>query len=323
MPRRAGKITRRPGSRSSSPCRLLRTAPIEARCPNVTRGGAALRPGTWRRRTGQGREHGRHRRLDRLVFPDADHVPAGRRQRGVRGPVALDIPAQLGFPVPDVVSGLGAMLGTGMPEAAVYEDGDPACRERDVGPDSLAARQIKPVILAEPVPPPMQRPPQREFRLGVGAPIGAHVGGAAFAGRKGVLGHAFQGRARPPGAARDRPVSRRMVARRMVPRRKIVHNTLCRQRFLHYFWPGGGGRVVVAGWWWPGGGRAAVAGWWWPGGGRAAVAGWWWPGGGGRVAVAGRRWPGGGGRVAVAGWRWPGGGGRAVVAGWRWPGGAG
>ena len=100
--------------------------------------------------------------------------------------------------------------------------------------------------------------------------------------------------------------------------------------FRAWPWPGGRGRVAVAGrprgWPWPGG-RVAVAGWPWPGGrgcGRGdgadgRVAGW--PGGrmagwpGGRMAA----WMGGqvGGWAGVAGWPWPWPDGRlAGICGW-------
>ena len=155
------------------------------------------RPGRGWPRPDQGRQNRRHRRLERLVLPDPDHVPAGRGQRGVGRPVTLDVAAQLGLPVPDVARGPGAVLGAGMPEAAVDEDRDAPGRERDIGPDSLAVGQIKPVVLPEPVPLAVQGPAQRQFGLGVGAPVGPHVGRAPLTGRVRVLGHAPQGRAPP------------------------------------------------------------------------------------------------------------------------------
>ena len=78
--------------------------------------------------------------------------PASRRgQRRVGGPVPLDRAAQLWRPVPLVDRRIPAVLGAGVPEAPVNEDGHPAGGERDVGPDPRPVVQVKPVVLAEPV----------------------------------------------------------------------------------------------------------------------------------------------------------------------------
>ena len=56
----------------------------------------------------------------------------------------------------------------------------------------VLAVEIQPVILAVPVTPAVQGAAQRELGLGVGAPVGAHVGRAACAGRVRVVGHGAQ-----------------------------------------------------------------------------------------------------------------------------------
>jgi NAD(P)-dependent dehydrogenase (short-subunit alcohol dehydrogenase family) len=82
--------------------------------------------------------------------------------------------------------------------------------ERDVGPDPFAFGQAEPVVLAEPVPLPVQGLAQGQFGLGVGAPDGAHVGGPSGAGRLRVLGHRQSvGPAVPPRASAA--LSRRSV----------------------------------------------------------------------------------------------------------------
>ena len=169
--------------------------------------GVTFRPRAWPTGPGQRREHGRNRRIEGFMFPDPDDVPAGCRERGVRHPVSLDVPPQLGLPVPGVVGRLAAMLRTGVPEAAIHEHGDATRGERDVGPDPLALSQVEPVVLAEPVPLVVQRPAQRDLGLGVRAPDRAHVGCPSLAGRVRVLGHGPQRRAPPP-AASAQPATR-------------------------------------------------------------------------------------------------------------------
>src|SRR6266851_2309329 len=68
------------------------------------------------------------------------------------GPVTLDVPAQLGCPVPLVDRRVPAVLGADVPEAAVDENGHLPGRERYVGTDPRTVVQVKSVIFAEPVP---------------------------------------------------------------------------------------------------------------------------------------------------------------------------
>jgi hypothetical protein len=76
-----------------------------------------------------------------------------------------------------------------MPEAPVHEDGHPPRGERDVGAEPAPGGQVEPVVLAEPVSLPVQRAAQREFWLGVHAPVRAHVRRAAGTGRGRVGTH--------------------------------------------------------------------------------------------------------------------------------------
>jgi len=138
---------------------------------------------------GQGREHGGHGIGYWLVFPDADDFPACGRQRGIGDTVTLNVPAQLRIPVPDVDGRLAAMLRAAVPEAAVDEHSDPASGERDIGPDPIPARKVQAIVLAVAVAPAVQSTAQRKLGLGVGAPIGAHVGRATWAGGMRIVGH--------------------------------------------------------------------------------------------------------------------------------------
>src|SRR4029077_14481343 len=56
---------------------------------------------------------------DRLVLPDPDHRPARGAEGLVDGRVALLVPGQLLLPELFVGAGHGAVLGAGVPEAAV------------------------------------------------------------------------------------------------------------------------------------------------------------------------------------------------------------
>src|ERR1700761_5529678 len=109
------------------------------------------------------------------MFPESDYGPPGFAESGVGGPVPFDVTAELRLPVPGVGRRLTPVIRAAVPEAAVNEHGDPAGGEHDVGTDPDAARQIEPQILAVTVALAVQRPPQREFRLGVGAAVSLHI----------------------------------------------------------------------------------------------------------------------------------------------------
>src|ERR1700689_4867081 len=128
---------RLPQTPAACPGRLLHTR--LGRAAGIGRG-VTFRPRARPTGPGERREHGRNRRIEGLVFPDPDDVPARSRERGVRPPASLDVAPQLGPPVPGVVGRLAAVLRAGVPEAAVHEHGDAPRCERDVGPDSLAFR---------------------------------------------------------------------------------------------------------------------------------------------------------------------------------------
>src|SRR5262249_60536478 len=90
---------------------------------------------------------------------------------------------ELGRPYPCVARRLGAVLGPGLQEPPAQKAGPPPRGERDVGTDRGPGVQVEPVVLAEPVSLPVQRAAQREFWLGVRAPVRAHVRRAPGAGR--------------------------------------------------------------------------------------------------------------------------------------------
>lgn len=117
-----------------------------------------------------------HSPLQRLVLPQADHLPTSLCESNIRGTVTFDVPAKLWRPIPFVGRRIAAMLWANMPEAAVDEDRDLSSREDDVGPD-LYRSEVESEIFAIPIPQPMQCAPQRNLRLGVGSAVSSHVPG--------------------------------------------------------------------------------------------------------------------------------------------------
>lgn len=85
------------------------------------------------------------------MLPHAHNGPACVEQRPIHLVVALDIATELGCPVLDVVPWHPSVLRAGVPEAAVYEDGDLSTSEDDVRPNSdLPAPYGKVLPEAEP-----------------------------------------------------------------------------------------------------------------------------------------------------------------------------
>src|SRR5258708_15554859 len=120
-------------------------------------------------------DHLGNRHVDRLVLPEPDHRPARLAKSRISGPVPVDVTAQLRFPVPGIRRWLAAVLRTAVPEAAIHEDGDLPGGEHDVRPDPYPVGQRESVILAIAEAEPVQRPPQRQLGLGVGAAGSPHV----------------------------------------------------------------------------------------------------------------------------------------------------
>src|SRR5260221_8082252 len=119
--------------------------------------------------------HLANRHVDRLVLPEPDHRPARLAKSRISGPVPVDVTAQLRFPVPGIRRWLAAVLRTAVPEAAIHEDGDLPGGQHDVRPDPYPVGQLESVILAIAEAEPVQRPPQRQLGLGVGAAVSPHV----------------------------------------------------------------------------------------------------------------------------------------------------
>lgn len=68
-----------------------------------------------------------------FVFPDSNRYPALRVQSSVSVDIPLPIALDLVRPIPPVgCVNLVGMIRAAMPEAAVYEDGDPEPREDNV-----------------------------------------------------------------------------------------------------------------------------------------------------------------------------------------------
>src|SRR6266566_9420859 len=180
-----------PSSTNTAPSRTTRAVPdVGGRTPQPRSG-----RGVWRVAAAPSelRDDGRQRVGDRHMLPDPDDPPPGRGQRRVRRPVPLHVLAQLRRPVPLVDRGITAVLRAGVPEAAVHKDGHPAGGERYVRADLDTFVEHQAEIFAEPVSLAVQRAPQRDLGLGVGAPDGAHVGRPARAGGGWVVIHGAQG----------------------------------------------------------------------------------------------------------------------------------
>lgn len=89
----------------------------------------------------------------RLMLPDADHLPATRRQRVIDSAITGDIAFQLGAPVGAVGAGNVAVRWAAVPEAPVYENGKVDAGEDDVGthePTGYANGEVDPK--AQPAP---------------------------------------------------------------------------------------------------------------------------------------------------------------------------
>jgi hypothetical protein len=76
------------------------------------------------------------------------------------------------------------MLGATVPEAPIYENGDPFAAEDDIGPapERRDRRPVKAVTETEGV----QRPPQGHFRPRALTPLGAHAQAHRFGGGEGL-----------------------------------------------------------------------------------------------------------------------------------------
>lgn len=68
----------------------------------------------------------------RLVFPHANHLPAGRTERSIGLPVPRDVALELLTPPLGVALGPRLVNGADMPEASVYEHRDTGPHEHDI-----------------------------------------------------------------------------------------------------------------------------------------------------------------------------------------------
>lgn len=95
--------------------------------------------------------------VDRHVLPDSQHLPPGPLKPESRLRVASDVPSQLRTPVRVIRAGGHMMLGTHVPEAAVYEDGQANGREGDIHPYGTSVVDPDRQVLSEPKPRPVER----------------------------------------------------------------------------------------------------------------------------------------------------------------------
>ena len=154
---------------------------------------------------------------DVLVLPDPHHGPARRREQLVDLRVALPVAGQLLLPEGFVGARHRAVLGTGVPEAAIDVDGDLGRPEDQVGAARHALHRPPVDPVAEP--PPVQLRAQVELRRGVPGPHPRHP----LADARG------RGRHRRSDAASHAADSRRSIrdpagsgdATRATPRREV------------------------------------------------------------------------------------------------------
>ncbi len=118
-----------------------------------------------------------------LVFPHPNDFPPGALEPPIRVAVPLDVPCDLGGPVPavDVVQTL-AVVGASVPEAAVHEDGHPSPGEHEVGPPIEVGQ--RPDIDSVPGPAAVQQPTEAKLWAGTDAPHCLHPSSNRFGCRK-------------------------------------------------------------------------------------------------------------------------------------------
>src|SRR5437867_899948 len=128
----------------------------------------------------------------KLVFPDVEYRPSELLQRPVGLPISLPIPTDLGDPERRVGLRHGAVSRTTVPEASVYEDGEPLAPERDV----WATGEIPATSGSVAQTCSTQGPTESEFWRRAGAPDTPHQsaslrGGAHRPGDQGLPRYSF------------------------------------------------------------------------------------------------------------------------------------
>jgi hypothetical protein len=111
--------------------------------------------------------HSLDRGSEILVLPDSHDLPALTSQCSISQTIPLDVPPQLGSPVPLVPCGLATVHRADMPEATIDEDGDLTPGKDDVRANPDTDGKIKPVIFAVAVTQPVQLTAKSNFRLRV------------------------------------------------------------------------------------------------------------------------------------------------------------
>lgn len=109
------------------------------------------------------------------MLPDSQNQPARLLKRLNIFLVPPPIPGELRLPIGGVRAGLMAVLGTAVPEAAVYEDRDLRAGEHYVWPHTAARREIKSQVAPVSQASGVQSRPKSAFRHRVASAIGPHV----------------------------------------------------------------------------------------------------------------------------------------------------
>lgn len=111
-----------------------------------------------------------------LMLPDPHDSPSSSRKDAVGSLITFDIPCQLGSPVPLVRPGCPTVQWALVPEAPVYEHGNPSGGEDDVRP-YLLSLEVQPEVLPVAQASTVKGLPKHNLGLGVRPPVGPHVPG--------------------------------------------------------------------------------------------------------------------------------------------------
>lgn len=108
------------------------------------------------------------------MLPGSEHSPARVRESVIDGTIARDVARELRPPIVGIRSGLIAVNGAGMPEAAIDENGQSRSRERDVSTrNAICCPDWK--ILAETQAPPVKLRAQCSLWPRVSSRVAAHA----------------------------------------------------------------------------------------------------------------------------------------------------
>ena len=107
------------------------------------------------------------------MLPHSDDRPSEILEAAVGSVVSLHVALELLLPPLGIGLGEGGVVRAAMPEAAIYEDGDPLTGKGDVGAGSTELGDVGVDSIAQP--PPVQLPSDRHFGFGPSVADLAHT----------------------------------------------------------------------------------------------------------------------------------------------------